>query len=187
MFITSRYFLCTAFTFLLWPLLQYPFHLHFHNSSGGFLYFFFFLLSFLPCWLYVNTNPFWVVKVKGVSVILCAQADFLSVQNESAWVFWHFWKQHKALVYFSSVLKWLLMPSSSELDAFLCIWLLLALLFFSLTISHYYLWCSGLIFCLLITNVFSSRSKCGERDELSPKRIKIEVQYCGSSISNHAC
>lgn len=24
--------------------------------------------------------------------------------------------------------------------------------------------------------VFSSRSKCGERDELSPKRIKIEVQ-----------
>lgn len=89
------------------------------------------LLSFLPCWLYVNTNPFWAVKVAGVPVVLCAQAGFLAAQ-EGARALWHFWEQHKALVFFSSVPQWFSVLSPSELDAVLCIWILLALLVFFL-------------------------------------------------------
>lgn len=108
------------------------------GASRGFL-----LLSVLPCWLYVNTHPFWVVK--GASIFLCAQADFLSVRKKSAWVFWHFWKQHKALVFFSCILEWLLLPSPSELEAFSEHLVGSCSFFCFLTISHEYFWWSGLI------------------------------------------
>lgn len=108
----------------------------------------FLLLSVLPYWFYVNTHPFWVVK--GASIFLCAPADFLSVRKKSAWVFWHFWKQHKALVFFSCILEWLLLPSPSESEAFSEHLVCSCSFFFFLTISHEYFWWPGLICCLLI-------------------------------------
>lgn len=147
----------------------------------------FLLLSVLPYWFYANTHPFWVVK--GASIFLYAPADFLSVRKKSAWVFWHFWKQHKALVFFSCILEWLLLPSPSELEAF-SEHLVCSCSFFFFFLDHF-----SWVFLvtrvnLLFTDsvcVLSSRSKCGERDELSPKRIKIEVQYWDSFILTYLC
>lgn len=159
----------------------------FSYTSRGFLWFSFAPLSSTV--ITVNIHPFWVSNAKVISVILCAQVAFLSVRKKSAWISWHFWKQHKALIFLYTWVTFIVV--SKWIGGFFC-----ASHLFLPDLLFFFLWlCLSLLFLMVRVNVlftdivcvFSSRSKCGERDELSPKRIKIEVQYCDSCILTYAC
>lgn len=123
----------------------------FSYTSRGFLWFSF--APFSSTVIIVNIHPFWVSNAKGISVILCAQVAFLSVRKKSAWISWHFWKQHKALIFLYTWVTYCHLQVNWRL--FLCISLVLAWFFFFFrdSVFHYYFWWSGLMCCLLIVYV----------------------------------
>lgn len=168
-----------------WCFLQWPFKMRVHNTSGGFLWFSFALSSsILILCKYTSilgSQRRFYISVCSSRFPFCSEEECLSLltllktTQGTCILLLYTW------VTFTAKSKWI--------GGFF--WASrLFLLFYFFFLDHF-----SWVFLvtrvnLLFTDsvcVLSSRSKCGERDELSPKRIKIEVRYWDSFILTYLC